>query len=753
VLKKISWYTPDLAKVVFFFVLAVFILSSINIFPTLGAHAETTVQNCLGCVNNTKTQVLTIFNFQTEENPFLAGNATFLIMPNPYAYTTNSTDYLDLTTWFNFVVTDNGKFDVDPTPGIIELVGVNNGTYSIMQIKGSPGFGMSPYPEASDDIFGRTGFSYVTQTFVNFTTTSATIDPPLISDEMFSTLQNKGAKINSVTISSSNDLPPAMIVNKNQKMTASPPETVAFTTSFSSNTSPSTVFNTLGIPTYSTPKSLVVSDQSVFIPPVFVAPVLGGGNFMMSPILDEINPGLNMVLRFDNVPQGTTHPLLEAVELPMSTHGTNVGVSLKIDTSNPSGVPIPSGNVVLFIDFQGIGDVDFSDPTSYSIKPTLHFNVEKDGVSCPAVVVYLLDSGHWHEVTPGPQRNPDGDTSHTCAYNIGVEHFSSYLVVRNSEGGHDHGDHTDHSEHTVADHSGHTSHVHGASDNHQGHQDAYSIITKDLNIFEIKYDLSKAVARITIGTTGKINDIDVQIYSMVGGFRMAYLVQGQPQTIQVMGKTMMKYVFEVPLDPQETFFRVSVEDRNYNLNQSVKIDGMIGTVIPWFAGIHDEHRGQDSVDHTMSHTSDTGFEMKFDGVKKTVSYNGVEFPIKYEMAGNINGIEVDEVSKSVTFLLNSVSGGELLLQVPRSLIDATDNNFIVLMTASQQTEINYAITASTPEFYTLDVTLPAGAEKITIVGTNVVPEFDTFAILVFVVALVSIVAYLRTTKNFKFIIN
>ncbi|MEM3144272.1 MAG: hypothetical protein QXW91_06590, partial [Candidatus Nitrosotenuis sp.] len=99
-------------------------ITTVLIANVIMADAETTIQNCFGCLNNTKTQILTIFNFQTKDTPFLAGNATFLIQPNPYAHTTNSTDYLDLTTWFNFVVTDNGQFDADPMLGVIELVGV-----------------------------------------------------------------------------------------------------------------------------------------------------------------------------------------------------------------------------------------------------------------------------------------------------------------------------------------------------------------------------------------------------------------------------------------------------------------------------------------------------------------------------------------------------------------------------------------------------------------------------------------------------
>jgi predicted secreted protein with PEFG-CTERM motif len=705
--------------------------------------------NCHGCLNNTSKQVLTIFNFQTEDSPFLAGNATFLVMPNPYAHTTNATDYLDLITWFNFVVTDDGKFDNDPTPGIIELVGVNNGTYSIMQIKGNPGFGMAPHPEASDEILGTTGFSYVTQTFVNFTaTTLTTIEPPHIDDMTFNNLKNKGARIKGVQISSTNDLPPAVMVNRGQKLTSTPPDHLVFTTNFAPNTTPDTIFTALSIPTYAVPKDAVDSGSLFFVPPVFVAPATGGGKFLMTPILEEVSLGTNIVLRFDEVDQGAKHALVEAIELPMNAQGTNIGVSLMVDTSNPSGVPIPSGNVQIYLNFEEAGDIDFSDPTAYSDNPTIHFNLEKDGISCPdGVVVYLLDSGHWHEVTPGPTRNPSGDTTHICAYSIDVEHFSSYLVGSDSVGGHGHNvGHTSgsHEQHSTP-HSSHSSHAHVAGE-HGEHASGYYIITKDLNIFEIQYDLNNAVAKILIGTTGNIHDVEVQIYSVMGGKRMAHLVkEQQAQLFRFDDKTMKKYLFEVPLDPNEVFFRVSVEDRNYNLNQSVKIDGLVGRVIPWFANIYENATHGEHNDEHESNISETGFEIKFDGGKKIVSYNGIEFLIKYEMAGAITGIEVNEESRTVSFLLDSVAGGELLLQVPRSLVNAIDDNFVVMVSTSPPTEIAYEVTSSTPDYYTLRVTLPKGATNLTIIGSSVVPEFGLMALLVLSLAIIPLV-YVRKSS-------
>ncbi|MEM4378552.1 MAG: PEFG-CTERM sorting domain-containing protein [Candidatus Nitrosotenuis sp.] len=671
-----------------------------------------------------------------------------MITPNPYGHTTNATDYLDLITWFNFIVVDDGKFDSDPTPGIIELVGVNNGTYSIMQIKGSPGFGIAKYPEASDEIFGTTGFSYITQTFVNFTTiTSTTIEPPHIDENVFNKLKTGGAKINGVSISSANDLPQAMQVVSSQKFSTSPPASVTFTTSVAANSNLSTLINTFGIPTYSAPKGLALSDNTVFMPPVFVVPISGGGKFIIPPVIDEINPGSNILLRFDQVEQGTEHHFIKAIELPMNTVGTNIGVSIKVDTANPTGVPIPSGNVALFLNFEEAGDIDFGNPVIYSDKPVIHFNVEKDGTSCPqGVALYLLESGHWHQITPAPTRNPSGDTSHTCAYTSTVEHFSSYLVGTESSG-HSHESHShtaDHGKHVTL-HSAHSSHAH--SKEHGKHESGYHVITKDLNIFEIQYDRNNAIARILIGTTGDIDDIEVQIYSTVGGIRMAHLVKSQqPQLFKVDGKTMKKYLFEVPLDPHETFFRVSVEDKNYNLNQSVKIEGLVGKVVPWFASIHGSENHDGPSEH-RTHISDTGFEIKFDGAKKVLSYNGAEFTIKYEMAGAITGLEINEESMSATFLLDSVMGGELLLQVPRSLVNAIDDNFVVMISASPQTEMSYEVISSTPDYYTLRVVLPEGASSLTIIGSSVIPEFGTMVLVVLILAMTPLI-YARRSNQF-----
>jgi predicted secreted protein with PEFG-CTERM motif len=131
---------------------------------------------------------------------------------------------------------------------------------------------------------------------------------------------------------------------------------------------------------------------------------------------------------------------------------------------------------------------------------------------------------------------------------------------------------------------------------------------------------------------------------------------------------------------------------------------------------------------------------------KTVAYNNAQFPIKYEMAGAISGMTVDEESKSVTFLLSEVSGGEATIQIPRDLVDATGDSFVVLVAASPQEQIQYHVISSTADHYTLQMELPEGASSLTIVGTAVVPEFGFLAPLVLSLAIIPIVL----SRRFRF---
>ena len=86
-----------------------------------------------------------------------------------------------------------------------------------------------------------------------------------------------------------------------------------------------------------------------------------------------------------------------------------------------------------------------------------------------------------------------------------------------------------------------------------------------------------------------------------------------------------------------------------------------------------------------------------------------------------------------------------MISLPRELITALNNEFIVLVTGMEQ-EIEYEVVKSNVYYVTLKMTLPEGVDDLTIVGTSVVPEFGVMAMIILVVSLLSMLALTRSQK-------
>ncbi len=810
----------------------------------LNANAETTIQNCYGCTNNTSTQVLTIFNFQTNDNPFLAGNATFLITPNPYAHTTNATDYLDLTTWFNFVISDGGEFDKDPTNGIIELTGVNNGTYSIMQIKGTSGFGLA-YPEASDEILGTTGFAYVTQTYLNFTSGDVgTIEPPNISDTQLNKLATiGGGTVGNKTISTSNDLPPAKIVAASQKLSATPPNPIVFTKTFALNVTTATLIDTLGIPTYSPPTD-TLSSNSTFMPPIFVAPFTSGsGKILTTPVMDMVNAGSQIMIRGDNVDQGDVSRF-QAIELPLNTQGTNVAVSVTTNTVIPSGKPaLTSGSVGLFLDIQSSGDIDFSNSNVYdpNNKPTITFSLPKVSGGCPTgVTVSLEHDGSWHSVKSNISATSTDST--TCTYSVDVDHFSSYLVSTGTTTDHDHNSggsshshgsgNTGHTNHTISDCTvnGLIQDIHNKQVYLQIHTNSDGDITTNTGpgdfytpgevrgelhyvpgskIFttlakpsneilsqtdSILWATSKATATASFESTN-YNELQYTIsgknLSTVVGISL-YLgdqytnsdihlvdILSSTNPIKLNSDMIRGTITNGDMCPTSHFNEdgtVSHDehavDKTVNENDIISHDEHIvntqpqlpntipdtcyGTECPGYTPeptgilINDDSAKELPATLTVmdsSSYSEYNFGNDFSGKKILANIHDITFPIAYNLNGQITKMTINEEENSLSIYLDNVLEDKFTLHVPRDLVDAENNAFLVMVTASPEKLTEYEIISSNEEFFTIELMVPDNTSKVTIIGTRVVPEFGTVTMMILTVAIISIIAVTTKTKN------
>ena len=129
--------------------------------------------------------------------------------------------------------------------------------------------------------------------------------------------------------------------------------------------------------------------------------------------------------------------------------------------------------------------------------------------------------------------------------------------------------------------------------------------------------------------------------------------------------------------------------------------------------------------------------------------DGGTFDVPYTMKGGIiSSMDVNQKNLSLIINIATSSDGNLNLNLPRASIDSIDSSgqdidFIVLMYEGNseipvQTDFKKVETGN--EFRSIDIPVKDGDTKIEIVGTHVVPEFGTIAMIVLAVAIVSIIA-------------
>ncbi|ABK78190.1 conserved hypothetical protein [Cenarchaeum symbiosum A] len=99
------------------------------------------------------------------------------------------------------------------------------------------------------------------------------------------------------------------------------------------------------------------------------------------------------------------------------------------------------------------------------------------------------------------------------------------------------------------------------------------------------------------------------------------------------------------------------------------------------------------------------------------------------MGGDVTGADINVEDRSVTIRISSSTGGELILS-PSS--DTIDGIYLVLVDGQEED--------ADIDGNRVTVTFPAGATEVELVGTFVIPEFGTVAVLVLAVSIVSIIA-------------
>ena len=101
----------------------------------------------------------------------------------------------------------------------------------------------------------------------------------------------------------------------------------------------------------------------------------------------------------------------------------------------------------------------------------------------------------------------------------------------------------------------------------------------------------------------------------------------------------------------------------------------------------------------------------------------------------------DPENKSLIIKIKTECDGELKITLQKDVIDTDDEGFFVLVDGD---ETNHNA-ISVPGFWTLTIPFSNDSEEVEIIGTYVIPEFGTIAVLVLVGAISTII--MITAKN------
>ena len=110
--------------------------------------------------------------------------------------------------------------------------------------------------------------------------------------------------------------------------------------------------------------------------------------------------------------------------------------------------------------------------------------------------------------------------------------------------------------------------------------------------------------------------------------------------------------------------------------------------------------------------------------------------------GQVLKIIPDTDSISLIIQIETFSDGDLLITLPKTVIDTSEGDFFVLVDGEET--VFYA--EQTPDSWTLRIPFYNGSEEIEIIGTFVIPEFGTIAAIILAVAITSIIVLSAKTK-------
>ena len=199
---------------------------------------------------------------------------------------------------------------------------------------------------------------------------------------------------------------------------------------------------------------------------------------------------------------------------------------------------------------------------------------------------------------------------------------------------------------------------------------------------------------------------------------------------------------EIMLKSADTHYSILTESLPITLEitENVESTTVSTTVIPDPVVPSEPEIPSEIIQESVALEESTAVQVNFSNSLKLSDSDHV---LSYDLSGaNLKNILPQPESNSLMILIDSMDDGSLSIALPRDVIDAKssdgfDDSFFILIDGE---EALFEETISETERI-ISVNFPAGTEKVEIIGTFVIPEFGTIAIMILVVSIVSLIVF------------
>jgi len=256
------------------------------------------------------------------------------------------------------------------------------------------------------------------------------------------------------------------------------------------------------------------------------------------------------------------------------------------------------------------------------------------------------------------------------------------------------------------------------------------------------FQAAEAVDEITLSTSSDIyyDGDHVVVFGSVSTF-----FENLPITIQIYHETNLVSVDQVPVAKDGTFVSSFYatgskwkDEGTYTIRGQYTPTQIAETTFEFFSHVIDESHAVFLVDIPNSGSFDVGYTIR---------------------GGEVKDVVMNQERYSLVVETIMTSNGNIILKLPRDSFDAqnddTDTTFIILISkqnnaAGDFIQVEYEEIAVSPDYRTIRIPLEEGDRWIEVIGTYVIPEFGSIAIIILVVAVSSAIIVSKSKFSVRY---